>query len=269
MELPGVGLVRGHAGGNWDLRAFLDDFLGGIDFRGKRVLEIGPASGMLTFEMERRGAQVVCVEIPADHEYDVVPYPGTVEMWREGVRQAWEPMTNAWWYAHECLKSSAKVIYLSAYDVDRHDIGEYDICIIANVLLHNRDPFKILQNCARITRGTMVVVDLWNSALNELDEPLLRFAPEPHGGNWNGWWGFSTRFIANALAVMGFHEAGVNTFRPLLNGSPVESFRLIAVRNRNDGPVVGASTRRTAGRRWRRLYGILTRWRSGLSKRRG
>ena len=57
---PGGGKIIGL----WDLRQTVDDYLGRIDFAGKRVLEIGPASGFLTIEMERRGADVVAVELP-------------------------------------------------------------------------------------------------------------------------------------------------------------------------------------------------------------
>ena len=53
MEIPGHGLVTGQ----WDLRGGVDDYLGKVAFAGQRVLEIGPASGFLTFEMEKRGAE--------------------------------------------------------------------------------------------------------------------------------------------------------------------------------------------------------------------
>jgi SAM-dependent methyltransferase len=166
----------------------------------------------------------------------VVPYPGIVEMWREGVRQAWEPMTNAWWYAHERFNSSAKVVYVAAHEIDRYDIGDYDLSIMSNVLLHNRDPFKIMQNCARITRDALIVVDLWDATIEASGDPLLRFLPEPvYGTNWNQWWRFSTRFLANALAVMGFPRSQVNRFSPRWNGIPVESFRLTAMRDGNGG----------------------------------
>jgi 2-polyprenyl-3-methyl-5-hydroxy-6-metoxy-1,4-benzoquinol methylase len=55
MDLPGLKEV----GKGWDLRKTIDDYLGHFDFRGKRVLDVGTASGFLTFEMEKRGAEVV------------------------------------------------------------------------------------------------------------------------------------------------------------------------------------------------------------------
>jgi hypothetical protein len=72
MELPGRGVIEGR---DWDLRGRVDEYLGNVDFAGKRVLEIGPASGFLTFEMEKRGAEIVSVEVTAKHGWDFVPYP--------------------------------------------------------------------------------------------------------------------------------------------------------------------------------------------------
>ena len=72
MIIPGVGEIIGL----WDLRQTVDDYLGRIDFAGKRVLEIGPASGFLTIEMERRGADVVAVELREGVGWDFVPFPG-------------------------------------------------------------------------------------------------------------------------------------------------------------------------------------------------
>ena len=68
MEIPGYGLVEGP----WDLRGGVDDYLGGVDLRDKRVLEIGTASGFLCFTMEGRGAEVVASDLSDDHSWDVI-----------------------------------------------------------------------------------------------------------------------------------------------------------------------------------------------------
>ena len=65
-------------GGLCDLRDGVDEYLGHFVFAGKRVLEIGPASGFLTFEMEKRGARVVAVEVSDEHLWDYVPFPDPV-----------------------------------------------------------------------------------------------------------------------------------------------------------------------------------------------
>src|SRR5262245_24126688 len=70
MDIPGYGLVVGQ----WDLRENVDTYLGNQDLRGKRVLELGPASGFLTFEMEKRGAAVVGFDLADGRKWDVVPH---------------------------------------------------------------------------------------------------------------------------------------------------------------------------------------------------
>jgi hypothetical protein len=71
MDIPGHGLVNGQ----WDLRGKTDEYFGNYQFAGKRVLEIGPASGFLTLEMEKRRAEVVAVDVGELKPWDFVPYP--------------------------------------------------------------------------------------------------------------------------------------------------------------------------------------------------
>src|SRR2546426_5232006 len=70
MDIPGHGLVRGE----WDLRKGVREYLGGVDFKGKRVLELGTASGFLCFHMEKEGAEVVAYDLSEDQSWDVVPF---------------------------------------------------------------------------------------------------------------------------------------------------------------------------------------------------
>ena len=60
VELPNGEVVSGP----WDLRGHEHEYLGGVDVRAKRVLELGPATGALTYFMERAGADV---DGPAAH----------------------------------------------------------------------------------------------------------------------------------------------------------------------------------------------------------
>jgi hypothetical protein len=95
MEMPGVGEV----GVAWDLRNGVDHYLGNVDFAGKRVLEIGPASGFLTMEMEKRGADVVAVELPDEPGWDLVPYPASVtEPAMARRREEMRKVKNAFWF---------------------------------------------------------------------------------------------------------------------------------------------------------------------------
>jgi 2-polyprenyl-3-methyl-5-hydroxy-6-metoxy-1,4-benzoquinol methylase len=67
MDLPGLGVVRGQ----WDLRGRFDDYIGGVSVAGKSVLDIGTATGFLSFESEHQGAsRVLSVDMG-----DVLPRP--------------------------------------------------------------------------------------------------------------------------------------------------------------------------------------------------
>src|SRR5262245_3131908 len=72
MDIPGHGL--GH--GEWDLRAREASYLGHVELKGKRVLELGTASGHRCFAMERMGAEVVGYDLSDRQEWDIVPFAG-------------------------------------------------------------------------------------------------------------------------------------------------------------------------------------------------
>ena len=65
VDVPDAGTIDGA----WDLRGRERAYLGGIDVRGKRVLELGPSSGHLTYWMERQGADVVAFDAGWDVEH--------------------------------------------------------------------------------------------------------------------------------------------------------------------------------------------------------
>jgi SAM-dependent methyltransferase len=199
MEIPGIGVTRGH----WDLRSQLDDFLGRLSFAGKRVLEIGPASGFLSFEMERRGASVVAVEITDDPGWDFVPFPDTVlapiyAPRREGMRR----MKNGFWFAHASLASKVQMHYGDACNLP-DDLGQFDIAIMANVLLHCQNPTKIIEQCAKRAKIILIVEPL---SPDLEGKPVCRLVPTAENREWGTWWNFSTDFFVQYLSVLGFSQ---------------------------------------------------------------
>ena len=146
MELPGRGVIEGR---DWDLRGRVDEYLGNVDFAGQRVLEIGPASGFLTFEMEKRGADVISVEVTDEHGWDFVPYPDARLEEVFGPRRiVMQQLKNSYWFNHAALQSKAKVYYGDAYNLPAA-LGEFDIAVMGAVLLHCRDPLRIVEQCAK------------------------------------------------------------------------------------------------------------------------
>jgi hypothetical protein len=67
VDLPNGNTINGP----WDLRDAESAYLGGVDVSGKRVLEIGPATGHLSFWMEKQGAEVVAFDAGYDVSVDL------------------------------------------------------------------------------------------------------------------------------------------------------------------------------------------------------
>ena len=71
MDIPGL---NEPPKGSFDLRKGVDEYLGHVDFKNKTVLELGPASGFLTFHIEKMGGDVTSIDIdPQNNKWDIVP----------------------------------------------------------------------------------------------------------------------------------------------------------------------------------------------------
>ena len=163
IELPGLGLQRGQ----WDLRPGIDAYLGPTDFDGLRVLEIGAANGFVTFELERRGAEVVAIDLPETARYDARPSLLETQDMGVGLRL----VRNAFWLGHALTESSAKVVYAHVSELPG-EIGQFDVAVVANVLQHLRDPLGALTTIARCADAIVVTESDWMPGLYD-DVPCM------------------------------------------------------------------------------------------------
>ena len=157
IEIPGHGLVEGP----WDLRAGIEDYLGHVPVRGKRVLELGTASGFVCFHMERQGAEVVAYDLSPQHAHlqNVVVFPADdLRQMAAEYSSLIHLVNNAWWFCHRALRSSARVVYGNVYDVPG-SIGTVDVATFGCLLLHLRDPFLALSSALRMVRETVIVTE--------------------------------------------------------------------------------------------------------------
>jgi SAM-dependent methyltransferase len=224
MELPDRGVIEGR---DWDLRGRVDEYLGNVDFAGQRVLEIGPASGFLTFEMEKRGADVISVEVTDDHGWDFVPYPDARLEEVFGPRRiVMQQLKNSYWFSHTALQSKAKVYYGDAYNLPEA-LGEFDIAVMGAVLLHCRDPLRIVEQCAKRAKS-LIIVDKFHPDLE--GTPVCRLAPTAENFSWHTWWHFSTQFFTQFLVVMAFTTSAPVTHQQYHRGRAHTLFTLVARR---------------------------------------
>jgi SAM-dependent methyltransferase len=221
MDLPGHGVT----GGEWDLRAGVDDYLGRFSFSGKRVLEIGPASGFLTFEMEKRGAQVTAIEVTDDHEWDYVPFPrDVVEPMLAARREHMRRLKNSFWFAHAAHGSHAQVHYGDAYRLP-DALGRFDVAVMASVLLHTHSPLKIIEQCAARS-DALIIVDMLHPRLEGL--PLSRLVPTARNRQWDVWWQFSSDLIVQFCELMGFGDIRTSVHVQPYGGKPQKLFTVVA-----------------------------------------
>ena len=246
MEIPGI---EGLTDGVFDCRDDIGNILGNLDFKNKKVINLGPSTGYLSFEAERRGANVTSIDLSVDsEERDWTPIAD--QDWKANLKsfmQDEKRRRNAFWYAHKALNSKSKLIISHINnlpeEVEMHDIG-----IIFSVLLHIRDPFLALQRmCSHVNEKIVItelgqyptyafrllpasmVISIKDSIARFLEKnsnflsklpnfinkrlfrnrPDLRFLPQ-HGRIASKWWAFTPEAIIAMLKVLGFEKTKVN-----------------------------------------------------------
>ena len=224
MDLPELGEV----GGEWDLRDGIDPYLGGIHVGGRRVLDVGAASGFVTFELERRGAEVVACDLPEDAPWDVVPRADAdLAVYAEERRRLLHRLRNSFWLAHRLLGSSARLVERRADQIPA-GAGRFDVAVVSSILMHLRDPLAALECVARLTDTTIVVAEPMLASTGDSALLLFRPAREPL---LDTWWTFTPAAIGGMLALLGFGEQQVTCHRQRTGaGDLVDYFTIVAAR---------------------------------------
>src|SRR6201996_1005017 len=151
------------------LRARLDRYPLPEDLRGKRVLDIGAASGWNSFECERRGADVVAIDCVEYEELQVV----------RRLRQS---------------KIEYAVIDIEELTPER--FGLFDYVLFFGVLYHLRHPLLGLENVCSVTRGVALVESFVIDTEPSRDRCFLEFyETDELGGQIDNWYGPTTQGI--------------------------------------------------------------------------
>ena len=112
-----------------------------IDFRGKKVLDVGCLDGLWSFEAERRGAaEVYATDLVSQVTPNREPY---------------------FRLAHELLGSRARYVPdLSVFDVARLGVRDFDVVLYLGVYYHLRDPLLSFARLRQVMRtGAVLLVE--------------------------------------------------------------------------------------------------------------
>jgi tRNA (mo5U34)-methyltransferase len=199
----------------FDLRPFVDRYGLPDDLSGQRALDVGTFDGFWAFELERRGAEVVAIDVDRIHDLDWPPRLRPAEDAERGERFR---------IAHEALRSSVKRIGGSVYETTPEALGgSFDLVFCGSILIHLRDPLLALERMATLCRGRFVMAEEYSRRLERLPfGPVAEFRGEtPH----STWWRPTTRGWMAMARCAGFQEVRHHgrfqlRFRERLGGVP-------------------------------------------------
>ena len=123
FELPDGTLIQGVCGVP-SLKNRIEQFPIPQDLRGKRVLDIGAWDGWFSFEMERRGAEVLAIDNwdnPRFHQ------------------------------ARAMLNSRVEYRQMDMYELTPERVGRFDIVLFLGVLYHLKHPLLALERVCALT----------------------------------------------------------------------------------------------------------------------
>jgi tRNA (mo5U34)-methyltransferase len=176
------------------------------DMTGLRVLDVGAYDGFFSFECERRGAEVVAI--------DVVP---------EDCR--------CFALAKRLLGSRIQYFQMSVYELDAQRLGgQFDFVLFLGVYYHLRHLFIALDNLWSIARkelriethiidnhfvlGDGSVVKLKDIDPRLVDVPIYRFyrLNELHPLDYSNWFGGNVKAVSESLESAGFTPTLLGTY---------------------------------------------------------
>ena len=175
IELPDGHVIQGMIGVE-ALKQRLAAFPIPADLTGKRVLDVGAWTGWCSFEMERRGAQVVAVDCVEFEEF------------RE---------------AHRMIGSQVDYRILDVEELTPESVGLFDYVLFFGVLYHLRNPLLGLEKICAITKDTAYVESF---VTDDGSAPCTMefYETDELGGQIDNWFGPSVQCAAALCRAAGF-----------------------------------------------------------------
>jgi tRNA (mo5U34)-methyltransferase len=187
MELPGGRVIEGVHSLD-ALHSRVAQFPIPADLRGKRVLDIGAWDGWFSFEMERRGAQVVAVDC--------------VEV-------------DNFLYARRELGSRVEYREMDIYDLTPDRVGYFDIVLCLGVLYHLKHPLLALERICTLTRELAIIESFVADDITAHTEfPWMEFyETDELGGQLDNWVGPSVDCLPALCRAAGFARVSLLSVR--------------------------------------------------------
>jgi tRNA (mo5U34)-methyltransferase len=180
MELPDGRVIPGYQGLDV-LRNRVAQFPIPADLRGKRVLDIGAWDGWFSFEMERRGAEVVAVDSTSFERFRV---------------------------ARELLASQVEYRIDDVCRLTPANVGYFDIVLFLGVLYHLKHPMLALERVCELSTGIVCVESFVTDDGSDLSaKPVMEFYETTElCGQFDNWVGPNVACLLAMCRSAGFAE---------------------------------------------------------------
>ena len=182
FQLPDGTVLRGVCSLD-GLRRRIDQFPIPDDLRGKRVLDIGAWDGWYSFEMERRGAEVMAIDCWDNPRFRQI---------------------------HQILGSRVDYRQHDVYELTPDLIGRFDIVIFFGVLYHLKHPLLALERVCALTTDlaavdSFVLRDQHRPGEHVNERPIMEFyETDEFGGQTDNWVGPSLPCLMAFCRTAGF-----------------------------------------------------------------
>ena len=202
MDVPGHGTVHGP----WRIDDF-EQYIGGVDVAGKTVLDVGCASGFLSFEAEKREAQVTSFDATSMSQIFQLPFAGNLyyedrDAWDKKSEWGLQMLKNSYQYAHLAKRSKAAFVYGDIFRLYRSISTPVDIVLAGSIMEHLNDQVSAIGSMARVAKE-LIVIAFTN--ILETDELLVKpIIPMTDPAHDITWWTYSRGMYNRILENVGF-----------------------------------------------------------------
>jgi 2-polyprenyl-3-methyl-5-hydroxy-6-metoxy-1,4-benzoquinol methylase len=192
--------------GTWTIGDF-NDYIGGYDLRNKTVLDVGTASGFLTFHAERRGARVTAIDLASMGEIRYVPFASSLAFqnrsaWVENLnRESLIPMKKSWWYGWHKFNSQAEVYYMPIDNLMEWD-RSFDVVIAGAIVEHISDPIFSIGAWAKVAKEAVLIP--FTTVIPTDDLVMRPITPWTDASYSFAWWELSRGLYERVFDNLGF-----------------------------------------------------------------
>jgi SAM-dependent methyltransferase len=210
LELPGGITTMGQI----DLRKVAEKVLP-RDLSGRRALDVGTFDGFWAFELERRGAEVVAIDIARVSDAELPP--GKRDRLEEEARDLDVQMGRGFQIAADLLGSQATRVVCNVMDLTADAIGgPVDVVFMGALLVHLRDPAAALERVreALVPGGELCQLEAVSLRLSLMHpcRPVAHLQPLETPFNW---WYPNRAALKALLRTAGFVDVrGLGLHRP-------------------------------------------------------